>query len=243
MKKAFSIAAIASLALVASAAAQTNLAVWTMEVPTTPADLIDSAVGPVVPAESGVFAGAGSPLNGTHVSALTDWTTPAGNGSVDSYSSTNWSTAAPLGGDYYQWCTSSIGYQSIMVMWDQTGSNTGPRDFQLSWATAAGGPYTNFGGTEVTIFNGSPFQSWSVAAGVQAAYTHNVDLSTIVALNNAATICFRITQNSLVSVNGAAVAAGGTNRIDNVFVKGTAIPEPATLSLLALGGLLIRRRK
>jgi len=44
-----------------------------------------------------------------------------------------------------------------------------------------------------------------------------------------------------ITVTGA-TSLNGNNRFDNMLVTGTIVPEPATLALLALGGLFLRRR-
>jgi MYXO-CTERM domain-containing protein len=45
-------------------------------------------------------------------------------------------------------------------------------------------------------------------------------------------------------VNGSNVfQAGGTARIDNVFVNGTLVPAPGAAALIGLAGLVARRRR
>ena len=43
------------------------------------------------------------------------------------------------------------------------------------------------------------------------------------------------------TIDGAS-STSGNNRFDNIALNGTMIPEPASLALLVLGGLLLRRR-
>ena len=45
-------------------------------------------------------------------------------------------------GDYFQMTTGTVGYEDIMIEWDQTGSGTGPRDFIVQYGT--GGAITDF---------------------------------------------------------------------------------------------------
>jgi len=45
-----------------------------------------------------------------------------------------------------------------------------------------------------------------------------------------------------ITVNGA-TGSSGNNRFDNMLITGTIVPEPATLALLALGGLALMRRR
>src|SRR5262245_51144726 len=77
--------AFAAVFCAASSASAGIIAQWTMESPTTPADSTDSATGPTVAASTGTGS-----LNGVHASAASDWTTPAGNGSAESYSVNTW---------------------------------------------------------------------------------------------------------------------------------------------------------
>jgi len=44
-------------------------------------------------------------------------------------------------------------------------------------------------------------------------------------------------------VNLSTVAAGGTNRIDNIIVSGDVVPAPGAIALLGLAGLVARRRR
>jgi len=225
------VAGFAVLALSASAMA-TTLSSWNYEAVTTTNTGTTSSAGA---ADAGVFT-VGTLSNGVHGSASTVWSNPAGNGSSKSFSSNTFAL-----GDYYQFKTSSVGYGNIVVDFDQTSSNTGPRDFRLQYSTD-GSSFTNFGSVYAVLANGTPNPAWNSSTS-SAAYHFSFDLSSISALNNAANIYFRLAVASTVSANGGTVATAGTSRLDNVVIGGTVIPEPTSLALIALGALsLIRRR-
>lgn len=216
--------AIALAGAVTSAPAATILAEWTFE-GNAPADLNNSMIGPTVsPPNTGTGA-----LNGVHASAATDWSTPAGNGSSDSYSVNTWAV-----GDYFQFSTDSTGFDRVKLSFDATGSGTGPTDFKVQYSTD-GSVFTDTGSTYQVLLNGGPAASWSSAGTRAPEYTYNFDFSSIPALGNDASIFFRLVNTSTVAINGGTVATGGTSRIDNVQVVG--VPEPASVALLALAGL------
>ncbi len=104
-----------------------TISMWTFEAPNTPANataaLYPDAIAPAI--------GTGN-ARGVHASSATAWSTPAGNGSTDSFSSNNWAV-----GDYYEFNTSTAGFVGVSVSWDQASSNTGPRDFKLATARMA----------------------------------------------------------------------------------------------------------
>ena len=228
------ILAVATIAALCAAlpAQATVLAEWTYEV-NTPADLSNSGVGPAVAGEGGLFAGS-STMNGVHANAATDWSTPTGNGSVNGYSVNTWEI-----GDYFQFSTTAAGYKDITIQWDQTSSNTGPKDFELFWSTD--GSTFNSLGSYVSLWNGASEGFWG--ATYRNGYTNNV--AGPVDLNNAANVHFRMVLTSTSPANPTSTfGAGGTNRVDNITISGNVVPEPATLALLAAGGLMmIRRRK
>ena len=91
----------ASAAIAMSLPAQAVTVVqWDFEGSTTPADLTDSGTSPSVAAS----LGSGTAL-GVHAGSATDWSTPAGNGSANSFSSNTWAV-----GDYYQFSFSTSGF-------------------------------------------------------------------------------------------------------------------------------------
>jgi hypothetical protein len=179
------------------------------------------------PATAGPFdpeVGAGS-ASGSHASASVGYSSTAGNGSAHSYSSNRWGVD-----DYYQFKVSSTGEQDLMLSFDQTSSNTGPKDFQLAYSTD-GSNFTDFG------------SAYSVTAVTWISESY--DLSSITALNNQGSVYFRLSDASTVSANGSTVGIAGTDRVDNVMITGSAplavVPTPpaflaglALLSLLAL---------
>jgi hypothetical protein len=221
-------AALAGLGLVFAAplAKGAIIAQWTYETsqPTT--------AGPVSPE-----VGTGSAV-GSHAGAAV-YSTPAGNGSAHSHSSTIWAV-----NDYWQYQTSTTGQSGIVVEWDQTSSNTGPRDFTLQYSTD-GTTFSIFGSTYAVQANASPNPTWNAATS-SPIYHFTQDLSSITALNNQATVYFRLVDASTVSANGGTVASAGTDRVDNFTVETGPVPEPATAGIVVLGsvfGLLRRSRR
>jgi predicted extracellular nuclease len=208
-------------------AATTVIAQWSFESPNTPADATDAATYPnaIAPA-----VGAGN-AGGVHASAATDWTTPVGNGSADSFSTANWAV-----GDYYQFTVSTLNYTGIQVSWDQTSSNTGPRDFKLAYSTD-GTSFTDFGSPYIVLANGTPNPAWNGTTS-SSAYSFSRDLSAITALDNQANVYFRLIDTSTTSANGGTVATGGTNRVDNFTVSGTSMADaaPSVLSTTPANG-------
>lgn len=219
-----SVIMVAGLFAAGAAQAQTTLAEWTFEVS------IPATAGPHT-AEGGLFA-AGSFASGFHADPGVVYSNPAGNGSAESFSSNFWSV-----NDYYQFQTSTLGYQAITVTWDQARSSTGPGTFDLEWSTDG----INFnlllndfavlqsGGT------GAP-GTWTSTPPANPIYTLG-PIAGPAALDNQASIWFRMR----AEVAGSSTA--GTNRVDNVIVSGTLIPTPGTLALLGLAGFVASRRR
>jgi hypothetical protein len=202
---------------------------WTFET-SPPADLSNSAaIGPL-----SADVGTGS-ASGSHISAATDWTTPAGNGSVNSLSSNEWAV-----GDYYQFTTSTVGFSAVTLTFDQTSSNTGPRDWSVLFSTD-GTTYSNVLDYSV-LANASPNPVWNTTTS-SSLYTTTLSLPA--AANNDSSIFIRLAQRTTVSANGGTVATGGTSRVDNVTIA--AVPEASSflfggLALCAAGAPAIRRR-
>lgn len=232
MKKTLLTLLVAGTACATSAHAATVLAKWTFET-NTPADLSNSTTGPTVAAEEGTGS-----FQGIHADSASDWTTPTGNGSANSYSVNTWGV-----GDYFGFTTSTTGYTDVTVSFAQVSSSTGPRDFELRYSTD-GSSFTTFS-TYTVLPNqaGAPgLGSWS-SSTENTGYNYTFDLSAINSIENLSTVYFRLVQVSTADATPpGTVAAGGTSRVDNVTV--TAIPEPTT-ALLGLGsiGLLLRRRR
>src|SRR5688500_889060 len=88
----------------------------------TPPDLSNSAAYPPVAADSGANAF----VSGAHSGSGTDWTTPVGNGSANSFSANVW-----MAGDYFQFTGSTLGFEDVALSWDQTRSATGAGVFDL----------------------------------------------------------------------------------------------------------------
>jgi PEP-CTERM motif len=205
---------------------------WDFE--NAPADLSNSTTSPAVAASFGVGTAVG-----VHSSSATDWTTPSGNGSVNSLSANTWGV-----GDYYQFSFGTVGYGGMLLSFDQTSSGTGPRDFTLAYSTD-GSSFTNFASYAVLV-NGSPNPSWS-SSTYNSVFTFVFDLGGVAALNDQASVFLRLVDSSTVSANGGVVATGGTGRVDNFTVMLTPVPEASTTAMLLAGlaavGFIARRRR
>jgi hypothetical protein len=196
------------------------------------------------PATSGPFSpevGSGA-ASGQHGNPSVVYTSPAGNGSAHSFSSTFWSV-----GDYYQFSVNTAGFSGISLQWDQTSSNTGPKDFELEYSTN-GTTFTNFAGYSV-LANASPNTPWTSSGAENSAYTLTENLSSIAALNNQSVVYLRLVQTDAVSANGGAIGTSGTDRVDDVIVTAnsplTPVPLPASAWLFggALFGFMGLRRR
>lgn len=187
-------------------------------------------------ADQGVFAlQAGFELSSTHQLASfsttpTSYTSPAGNGSPYAFSSNVWKA-----GDYYQATFLTTGYENLTFQWDMTRSATGPATWTVEMSVN--------GGSFVSLVD-----SFALSSAITfSSTTYNPAATTVLNLGaaaaNAATVSVRI--RALVDpVNGSNVyQPGGTARIDNVMVYGSAIPAPGAVALLGLAGLTARRRR
>jgi len=186
----------------------------------------------------------GTSLSSTHQLASsglnpTSYTSPAGNGSTYAFSSNVWKA-----GDYYQAAFSGTGYTNLSFSWDFTRSTTGPATWTVIMSLDGGSNWSTLLATYTPIINSaSPTGAgaWT-SSTYNAAYSSNIALGAIA--DNAGSILVRV-QATVDSVNGSgAYQAGGTARIDNVFINGTAVPAPGAIALLGVAGLVgLRRRR
>lgn len=188
----------------------TVLATWTFENVTTS----NTGSTPVVSAgsaaaDSGAQA-AGSSFTGFHASSAAAWSNPAGNGSAKSLSSNGWAV-----GDYYQFQFNTSGYSGISITWDQTGSNTGPRDFKVQYSTD-GTTFTDATGTNSTYSVTN--DAWTATTNNPVS-TRTLDLSGVTALNNQPTVYIRLVNTTTTAITGGTVASTGSNRVDNFTVS------------------------
>jgi len=171
--------------------------------------------------------------SGFHADTATAYSTPAGNGSPTSISANHWSV-----NDYYEFAISTSGFKDINLSYDQTGSSTGPANFQLSYSV---------NGTDFTPFDSYTVSqvSWSSGSSTGSS-AHAFDLSSVTDLNNQPAVYFQIVDVGTASIGGSVVASGGTDRIDNFIVTATLVPEPSIIAISFVGGficLMAARRK
>jgi MYXO-CTERM domain-containing protein len=188
-------------------------------------------------------ATAGTSLSSTHQLAssganATSYTSPAGNGSQYAFSSTVWKA-----GDYYQASFSGTGYSGLSFAWDFTRSTTGPATWTVIMSVDGGSNWSTLIATYTPIVNSATptgAGTWNTSTYI-AAYTSSIALGA--SADNASSIIVRV-QALVDSVNSSGTyQAGGTARIDNVFVNGTAVPAPGAVALLGVAGLAARRRR
>ena len=157
---------------------------------------------------------AGSSVSANHASATSGWSNSGGNGSTASLSGNAWAV-----GDYYQFQTSTYGLSTVYVSVDQTGSNTGPRDFQLSYSTN-GTSFTNVG----SVYALSNSNAWNSTL-YKPEHTRSFDLSSISGIAGQPMVYFRIVCSSNTNISGVTpLGSTGASRVDNFSVSGTLCP-------------------
>ena len=209
--------------------AQFVLALWDFDALT----ISGTGTAPTISGGTGTAANAGiltagSTISASHASASTVWSDPVGNGNAQSISANNWGV-----NDYYQFKFSTTGYDSIKISFSQTGSNTGPKDFEIQYSTN-GSSFTTLTGSSYTLTNGS----WSSTSfNSSNKYTFNISSKTN-ALDNIANAYIRLVCTSTNAINGT-FGSAGTGRVDSFRVTGLSC---TSLSLAASTKSALPRR-
>ncbi|MFO0782794.1 MAG: hypothetical protein U0636_03830 [Phycisphaerales bacterium] len=145
------------------------------------------------------------------------------------------------GGAGVQFNVSTVGYDSIVITWDQRHSNTSSRWVQLQYSLD-GVNFTAAGLAGDGLFQGTSGDTWFNG--------RSVDLSSIAGAANNANFAFRIvavfapnTNAYAPSTSTSSYATSGTWRFDMVTLSGNVVPAPGALALLAAGGLVMGRRR
>lgn len=155
-----------------------------------------------------------------------------------------------------QFLVSTVGFEDIIISWDQRHSNTASRFWAFLYTTDGG---TNWNRLSLDATNasfgttaGAAFGAAGTLAGPAGDTWFNnrsVNLSSLLAADNNASFGFRIVSSfdggaSYTASSSTGTYAGtGTSRFDMVTISGTQVPTPGAASLLALGGLVAARRR
>ena len=130
-------------------------------------------------------------------------------------------TAWTIANKFWEISVNTTGYKNIKLSSQQIASNTGPRDFKIQYKIGAGGTYADVTGGTVLVAN-----NWT--SGV----VNNLALPA--ACDNQSAVFVRWIPTSTTSANGGTVLAGGTSRIDNIYIKGSLRSDLAGYNPLAV---------
>jgi uncharacterized protein (TIGR03382 family) len=165
----------------------------------------------VVNANGTVYTWAQS-FGGTTLNALND---DAAGGSFSIVSGTD----NRNNGAYLQFQLNMTGFADLVISYATRGTSSGFSSQVWSWSTDG----ANF--TDFSTITGTTSTSFSVKT-----------LSTLSAVDGAATAYLRVTFSG-------ATGSSGNNRLDNMQFNATAIPAPGAIPLLGVAGLVGSRRR
>ena len=198
-----------------------TVAAWTFESPNAPGTFTGSTVTGVLPnIGSGIAAG-------FHANSATVFTSAVGNGSATSWAANQWSV-----GDYWQFQTSTLGFEDIQLTLAQRATTTGPTNFSLAFSLD-GTTFTT-AVAQYGVRSDLNFGAWD-SSTPNSLTVRNFNLSSYTQLDNASTVYFRVRFN-LPGLGGGS----GEGRIDDFQVLATAVPEPTAVTLLGLATLMCR---
>ena len=98
----------------------------------------------------------------------------------------------------------------------------GPGTFFLEYSID-GNAFTKFG-NDYSVKTGN----WTPVAG-STTNSYSFDLSAISSLNNQSTVYFRIVDDSALAIDGTTITSNAysDDRLDNMVISATTIPEPS----------------
>lgn len=123
-------------------------------------------------------------------------------------------SGTPGNGTFISFNASLTAFENPIITYATQGTGSGYNSVQLSYSID-GTNFTNFGSAY------TPPASFAL---------QTFDLSTVDVLDGAASATFRLTFSG-------ATATSGNNRIDNLQLNATAIPEPSSIAIGSLAGL------
>ena len=141
------------------------------------------------------------------------------------------SVAAPNPDASWTMTIDTTGWQNISIRWDYLsendvpGDDLGPAIFDFSYRVGSSGSWIKELPNELMIRD----ELWH-------EFVFNFALNGISAIEDKSFVQFMVDDLEHDET-------GGKFRFDNLEVTGNAVPEPATVSLLVLGFLIVRRRK
>jgi hypothetical protein len=139
---------------------------------------------------------------------------------------------------YVQFTLDATGQQNLIVSWaaarSTSASNVGAGTNILEYSTNGGANFSVFATNSISAATGS---------GVFVSFTN--DLSAVTGLNNDSSDIFRIYYSQAYIPSSGLQSTAGTERLDNLTVSATAVPEPSTLALVGAGliGMVAMRRR
>lgn len=142
-----------------------------------------------------------------------------------------------------QFSVSTLGYQNIIVCWDNRHSNTSSRWVQLQY-TLDGSAWQSTGLASDGLYSATAGDAWF--------NNRTADLSAIAGVANNPSFGFRVvavfdpTLGNAYSTSNPTSTYGtaGTIRFDMVTVKGDLVPEPSAIAAMAIGiGALAARAR